>query len=123
VKEAQTALGLRGLTSDQIQPIIAASAAYAQAQQIGLPEAAKPDHIAERLIAKDFAKLYGDGKPREVGGRIPGAKDYWDNVQLDEHKAELEKNGKWKPAPPVVVSDPEVARAARERMAREMNQI
>jgi hypothetical protein len=86
-----------------------------------------PDHVADKLLLDRpggaYARLYSDGKPREVGGGIPGAKDYWDNVQLAEHKAELEKNGKWKPAPPVVVLDPDARRAARERARNEMNQI
>jgi hypothetical protein len=83
-----------------------------------------PDHIADRLIAKGFAKLHGgDGKVKEVGGRIPGAKDHWTNVELEEHVAALKRDGKWTPAPPIVVLDPEVQRAARERARDEMNQI
>ena len=84
-----------------------------------------PDAVADKLIAKDFARLYNDGKVQLAGGRIPGAKDWLDDPGLNDHKAQLKKDGKWPSVldKPVVVSDPEVARAARERMAREMNQI
>jgi hypothetical protein len=83
-----------------------------------------PDHIADRLIAKDFAKLYGgDGKPKVIDGKIPGAEDFWTDPKLAEHVAQLKKEGKWTPAPPVVVMDPEVQRAARERARAEQNQI
>ncbi|HEY8124518.1 MAG TPA: hypothetical protein VIF88_03750 [Methylocystis sp.] len=29
------------------------------------------DHVAEKLIAKGFVVLHGDGKPKQVGSRIP----------------------------------------------------
>lgn len=79
------------------------------------------DEVADRLIQRGYAKLYGDGKPREVGGRIPNAKDWLDNQGLSDHVAALRKDGKWTPAPPVVVIDLEVQREARERARQEMN--
>jgi hypothetical protein len=62
-------------------------------------------------------------KQKEAGGKIPGAKDWWDEPQLAEHVAELKRAGKWAPAPPPVVMDFEVQRAARERARVEANQI
>lgn len=83
-----------------------------------------PDHVADRLIAKGFATLHGgDGKVQKIDGKIPGAKDWWDNAQLAEHLAALKREGKWAPPAAPVVMDFEVARAARERAAREQNQI
>jgi hypothetical protein len=82
-----------------------------------------PDHVADRLVAKGFATLYGDGKPKVVDGKIPLAKDWWDNAQLAEHVDKLKREGKFSPPPPVVVIDPEVQRAARERARVELNQI
>lgn len=32
-----------------------------------------PRHIAERLISKGYAQVYGDGKPQATGGRVPDA--------------------------------------------------
>jgi len=29
------------------------------------------DHVAEKLIARGSAQLYGDGKPKPAGARIP----------------------------------------------------
>lgn len=80
-----------------------------------------PDHVADRLVAKGFAKLYGDGKVQKIDGKIPGAADFWTNTQLAEHVDKLKKEGKWTPPPPVVVKDLEVERAARERARQEMN--
>ena len=56
--------------------------------------------VADRLFAKGFAVLHGDGKPKQAGGKIPGARttlDYWDRVDMDleAHVADLKKNGKW----------------------------
>jgi hypothetical protein len=82
-----------------------------------------PDHVADKLIAKGFAKLHGDGKQKDIDGKIPGAKDWWDQQQLAEHVAELKRAGKWSPAPPIIVIDPEVQRAARERARVEANQV
>lgn len=81
------------------------------------------DRVADRLIAKGFAKLYGDGKQREVGGKIPGAEDFWTDPKLADHIAQLKKEGKWSPKPPLVLMDSEVQRAARDRMRDEMNQL
>ena len=36
-----------------------------------------PDRVAEKLISKGFAKLHGgDGKPKQVGERIPDPLDF-----------------------------------------------
>jgi hypothetical protein len=82
-----------------------------------------PDHIADRLIAKDFAKLYGDGKPKVIFGKIPGAEDFWTEPKLAEHVAQLKKEGKWTPPPPIAIRDAEVEREARERARQEFNQL
>ena len=85
-----------------------------------------PDAVADKLVSKGFAQLHnGDGKVQLAGGRIPGAKDWLDDPGLNDHKAQLKKDGKWPKVldEQVVVMDREVAQAARERMAREINQI
>jgi hypothetical protein len=61
-----------------------------------------PDDVADRLIAKGYAVLYGDGKPQLAGGKIPGAKDWLDKQGLDEHVAKLKKEGMW----PAVLDKP-----------------
>ena len=55
--------------------------------------------IAMRLIEKKYAVLHGDGKPKQAGGKIPGARGYgpedWDRGDMDQveaHVAELKKN-------------------------------
>ena len=85
-----------------------------------------PDHVADRLVSKGYAQLYnGDGKVRPAGGRIPNAKDWLDEPGLNDHVTKLKKDGAWPKVldEQVVVMDREVAQAARERMAREMNQL
>lgn len=82
-----------------------------------------PDHIADKLIEKDFAKLWQDGKVKEAGGKVPGSKDFWTTQEHAEHLAALKKEGKWTPAPAPVLMDPEVARAFRDRARAEQNQI
>ena len=78
--------------------------------------------FADRLIARGFAKLYGDGKPQKIDGKIPQTQDWWSNSQLAEHLAKLKKDG-WTPPPPIVLKDEDVAREARERARQEMNQV
>jgi hypothetical protein len=69
-----------------------------------------PAHVAERLIKKGYAVLYGDGRPKVAGGRIPNAKDWFDEPALNDHVAKLKKAGEW-PAhldAPVVIGQPEI---------------
>ena len=78
--------------------------------------------IGERLIAKGYAVLHGDGKPKLAGGRIPGARGYgpedWDRGDMDQveaHVAELKKTGKW-PAhldKPVEIGAPQILPSAQ----------
>jgi hypothetical protein len=82
-----------------------------------------PDHIADRLIARGYARLSGDGKPKVVDGKIPGAEDFWPETKLAEHVDKLKKEGRWAPPPPIVVLDHAVQREARDRMRDELNQI
>jgi hypothetical protein len=86
-----------------------------------------PDHVAAKLCQDRpggaYAKLYGNGEVQKIDGKIPGAEDWWSRKRLDEHVAQLKKEGKWAPPPPIVVKDLEVERAARERARDELNQI
>jgi hypothetical protein len=52
-----------------------------------------PDDIADRLIARGFAKLHGDGKPKIVGHRIPDdlGSGYWAGAAIAEHIAALKQ--------------------------------
>jgi hypothetical protein len=52
-----------------------------------------PDDIADRLIARGFAKLHGDGKPKQVGHRVPDVMDsgYWAGSAVAEHIAALKQ--------------------------------
>jgi hypothetical protein len=52
-----------------------------------------PDDIADRLIARGFAKLVGDGKPKVVGRRVPDSMDsgYWAGSAVAEHIAALKQ--------------------------------
>jgi hypothetical protein len=52
-----------------------------------------PDEIADRLIHRGFAKLHGDGKPREVGHRVPDGmgSGYWAGAPVAEHIAALKQ--------------------------------
>jgi hypothetical protein len=53
------------------------------------------DWVADNLVRKGFAVLYGDGKVRPAGGKIPGAKDWLDDPGLADHVAKLKKDGAW----------------------------
>jgi hypothetical protein len=64
--------------------------AYAEGEIAGFE-----DWVADRLIEKKFAVLYGDGKPKVAGGKIPGAKDWLDEPGLADHIAGLKKAGAW----------------------------
>jgi hypothetical protein len=50
-----------------------------------------PDDIADRLIQRGFAKLHGDGRPKDVGHRIPDGADsgYWAGAAVAERIAAL----------------------------------
>jgi hypothetical protein len=50
-----------------------------------------PDEVADRLIARGFAKLHGDGKPKVVGRKIPDdiGSGYWAGAAVAEHIAQL----------------------------------
>jgi hypothetical protein len=50
-----------------------------------------PDEIADRLIARGFAKLHRDGKPKAVGHRIPDdiGSGFWAGSAVAEHIASL----------------------------------
>jgi hypothetical protein len=52
-----------------------------------------PDDIADRLIARGFAKLHGDGKPKQVGHRVPDGLDsgYWAGSAVADHIASLKQ--------------------------------
>jgi hypothetical protein len=73
------------------------------------------DVVADKLMNPNrpggaFAKLHGDGKPKAAGGRIPNAKDWFDQPALNDHVAKLRKAGEW-PAEvdkPVVIGAPKI---------------
>jgi hypothetical protein len=52
-----------------------------------------PDEIADRLIARGFAKLVGDGKPKPVGHRVPDdiGSGYWAGAAVADHIAALKQ--------------------------------
>jgi hypothetical protein len=52
-----------------------------------------PDDIADRLIARGFAKLHGDGKPKATGHRIPDdiGSGYWAGAAVADHIAALKQ--------------------------------
>jgi hypothetical protein len=49
------------------------------------------DWIADNLIKRGFAELVGDGKPKQVGHRVPDGMDsgYWAGAAVAEHIASL----------------------------------
>jgi len=51
------------------------------------------DEIADRLIQRGYAKLYGDGKPKPIGHRVPDGMDsgYWAGAAVAEHIAALKQ--------------------------------
>jgi hypothetical protein len=53
------------------------------------------DWVADNLIKRGYAVLYGDGKVQPAGGKIPGAKDWLDEPGLADHIAKLKKDGLW----------------------------
>jgi hypothetical protein len=52
-----------------------------------------PDEIADRLIARGFAKLHGDGKVKQVGRKIPDdiGSGYWAGAAVADHIAALKQ--------------------------------
>jgi hypothetical protein len=52
-----------------------------------------PDDIADRLIQRGYARLYGGGKPKAVGHRVPDGMDsgYWAGSVVAEHIAALKQ--------------------------------
>jgi hypothetical protein len=90
---------------EYIKPDFIGGVCYAAGEICGWP-----DEVADKLIAKGFAVLYGDGKPKAAGGRIPNAKDWFDEPALNDHVAKLKKAGEWPAAldKPVEIGKPKI---------------
>jgi hypothetical protein len=52
-----------------------------------------PDEIADRLIARGYARLHGDGKPKQVGHRVPDdiGSGFWAGAAVADHIAALKQ--------------------------------